>query len=58
MCPTLRLKGVMKMDGTLAVKMWSDVWFGITQPQTDPMDDMSGMRMDDIENCITTGTMG
>ena len=55
----------MKLDGTLAVKMWREVRFGITQPQTDPIDDMNGMRMtpyirreDDIENCIITSIMG
>ena len=65
MCPKLRLKRVLKLDSTLAVKMWSDVWFRITQPPTDPIDDMNGMRMtpysrsdDDIENCIVTGIMG
>ena len=48
MCPKLRLKRVLKLDGTLAVKMWSDVWFGITQPQTDPIDDMNGCADDAI----------
>ena len=65
MCPKLRFERVMKLDGTLAVKMWREVWFAITQPQTDPIDDMYGMRMtpyvrgeDDIENCIITSIKG
>ena len=53
----------MKLDGTVMVTMRRDTWFAITQPRTEPIDDLNDMRMrpnirsdDDVEYCIIQGT--
>ena len=45
MCPKRQFEHVMKLGGTLGVMVRGDVCFAVTQPRTEPIDELNAIRM-------------